>query len=126
MLGVGIGTVKIMAVNIDNPSIVFVKEFTVINDSNVNDDEIVYEISDTHNINDGTYKLGLNVQNSPFPMTQYYTWEVVSKSSSITSVTIDAWGNVTIDGAGWIIIKGSDYVYNPKYSVVLNLIVESE
>ena len=126
VLGVGIGTVKIMAVNIDNPSIVFVKEFTVINDSNVNDDEIVYEISDTHNINDGTYKLGLNVQNSPFPMTQYYTWEVVSKSSSITSVTIDAWGNVTIDGTGWIIIKGSDYVYNPKYSVVLNLIVESE
>lgn len=50
MLGVGIGTVKIMAVNIDNPSIVFVKEFTVINDSNVNDDEIVYEISDTHKI----------------------------------------------------------------------------
>ena len=126
VLGVGIGTVKIMAVNIDNPSIVFVKEFTVINDSNVNDDEIVYEISDTHNINDGTYKLGLNVQNSPFPMTQYYTWEVVSKSSSITSVTIDAWGNVTIDGTGWIIIKGSDYVYNPKYSVVLNLIVENE
>lgn len=109
------GTVKIMAVNKDDPSIVFVKQFTVVRDTKTYSEVIYSEFSDTHKLSNSEYQLGLDVQNSPYPMAQYYSWRVVSKSSTITSVSIDEWGNVTIVGTGNVVIEGYDYVYNENY-----------
>lgn len=123
VFGKSVGTVKIMAVNKDDPSIVFVKQFTVIRDTKTYSEVIYSEFSDTHKLSNGEYQLGLDVQNSPYPMAQYYSWRVVSKSSTITSVSIDSWGNVTIVGTGNIVIEGYDYRYNENYGVRINLTV---
>ena len=123
VFGKSAGTVKIMAVNKDDPSIVFVKQFTVVQDTKTYSEVIYSEFSDTHKLSDGEYQLGLNVQNSPYPMAQYYSWRVVSKSSTITSVSIDQWGNVTITGTGNVVIEGYNYIYNNNYGVRINLIV---
>lgn len=123
VFGKSAGTVKIMAVNKDDPSIVFVKQFTVVQDTKTYSEVVYSEFSDTHKLSDGEYQLGLDVQNSPYPMAQYYSWRVVSKSSTITSVSIDQWGNVTIVGTGSVVIEGYDYIYNDNYGVRINLTV---
>ena len=123
VFGKSAGTVKIMAVNKDNPSIVFVKQFTVVQDNKTYNQDIYSEFNDAHKLSDGEYQLGLTVQNSPYPMAQYYTWRVVSKSSTITSVIIDQWGNVTIVGTGNVVIEGYNYIYNDNYGVRINLTV---
>lgn len=123
VFGKSAGTVKIMAVNKDDPSIVFVKQFTVVQDTKTYSEVIYSEFNDTHKLSNGEYQLGLDVQNSPYPMTQYYSWRVVSKSSTITSVSIDQWGNVAIVGTGNIVIEGYNYIYNDNYGVRINLTV---
>ena len=123
VFGKSAGTVKIMAVNKDDPSIVFVKQFTVVQDTKTYSEVIYSEFNDTHKLSKGEYQLGLDVQNSPYPMTQYYSWRVVSKSSTITSVSIDQWGNVTITGTGNVVIEGYNYIYNNNYGVRINLTV---
>lgn len=123
VFGKSAGTVKIMAVNKDDPSIVFVKQFTVVQDTKTYSEVIYSEFNDTHKLSDGEYQLGLDVQNSPYPMVQYYSWRVVSKSSTITSVIIDQWGNVEIVGTGSVVIEGYDYIYNDNYGVRINLTV---
>lgn len=123
VFGKSAGTVKIMAINKDDPSIVFVKQFIVVQDTNTYSEVVYSEFSDTHKLSDGEYQLGLDVQNSPYPTAQYYLWRIVSKSSTITSVSIDRWGNVTIVGTGSVVIEGYDYVYNENYGVRINLIV---
>ena len=123
VFGKSAGTVKIMAVNKDDPSIVFVKQFTVVQDTKTYSEVIYSEFNDTHKLSNGEYQLGLDVQNSPYPMVQYYSWRVVSKSSTITSVIIDQWGNVAIVGTGSVVIEGYDYIYNDNYGVRINLTV---
>lgn len=123
VFGKSAGTVKIMAVNKDDPSIVFVKQFTVVQDTKTYSEIVYSEFSATHKLSNGEYQLGLDVQNSPYPMAQYYSWRVVSKSSTITSVSIDQWGNVTITGTGNVVIEGYNYIYNNNYGVRINLIV---
>lgn len=123
VFGKSAGTVEIMAVNKDDPSIVFVKQFTVVQDTKTYSEVIYSEFNDTHKLINGEYQLGLDVQNSPYPMTQYYSWRVVSKSSTITSVSIDQWGNVAIVGTGNIVIEGYNYIYNDNYGVRINLTV---
>ncbi len=121
--GKSAGTVKIMAVNKNNPSIVFVKQFTIIRDTKSYTEVIYNEIKDKHKLSEGEYQLGLTVQNSPYPMAQYYTWRIISKDDTITSVSIDQWGNVTITGTGNIVIEGYDYIYNENYGVRINVTV---
>lgn len=123
VFGKSAGTIKIMAVNKDNPSIIFVKKFTVVEDTKTYNGVVYNEINDTHKLSNGKHQLGLTVQNSPFPMVQYYSWRIVSKSATITSVSIDQWGNVTIIGTGNIVIEGYDYIYNENYGVRINLTV---
>lgn len=120
------GTVKIMAVNKNDSAIVFVKECTIINDPKTYNEVIYNEIYDTHKLSNGTYKVGLTVQNSPYPSAKYYTWKIVSKSETITSVSINEWGNVIVVGTGEIVIEGYDYEYNKNYGVRIYLTVIDE
>lgn len=112
-----------MAVNKDDPSITFIKQFTVVQDTKTYSQAIYSEFSDTHKLSNGEYQLGLDVQNSPYSMAQYYSWRVVSKSLTITSVKINQWGNVTIVWKGSVVIEGYNYIYNDNYGVRINLIV---
>lgn len=126
ILGKSKGNVKIMAVNKNNPSIVYVKSFTIIEDPNPNNEIVVIPIYETHNINKGDYKIGLTVQNCPYPIIQYYTWTIDYKDDTITSIEIDAWGRVKVEGTGELIIRGTNYLYNDKYIVELHLTVIEE
>ena len=120
ILGISCGEVKIIAVYKNDPRIVYSKTFIVTNESNMNN-ETTININDIHNINSGIYQIGLTVQNSPYPRVLWYDWEIISYDESITYITIDVFGRVTIEGTGNVIIKGSNYIYNDKYSILINL-----
>ena len=123
LFGKSAGTVKIMAVSKQNLEIVYVKTFIVTNDNQTDNSEKVSIINDTHNTNDGIYKLGLTVLNCPYPSCYLYTWSILSHDETITNIEMDTHGNLTIDGYGNVVIKGYNYYYNNKYSVQINLIV---
>ena len=126
LFGKSVGIVKIMAVNKSNPKIVYVKEFNINSDTSTDITEIPCTINDTHNTNDGKYKLGLTVLNCPYPSCYLYTWTILSYDDTITNIEMDDHGNITIEGYGNVIIKGSDYYYNNKYSVQINLNVTND
>lgn len=117
------GTVKIMAVNKNNPEIVYVKTFDVINDTSTDNIERISIINDTHNSNESIYTIGLTILNSPYPSYYLYEWQIVSYDNTITNIEILGHGKIHIEGFGNVIIKGSNYYYNNKYSVQINLIV---
>lgn len=121
IFGKRIGTVKIMAVKKSNPSIAYIKTFNIINDTNTGDEEIISTITIGHNTGAGDYKVGLTVQNCPYPSFYLYTWEIISYDETITYIEISAHGTVEVEGYGNAVIKGSNYYYNNEYSVVFNL-----
>lgn len=116
------GNVKIMAVNKDNSSIVFVKEFTIIPDTKTYTTSKIIKINDTYKTSNNTdYKLGLTIQNSPYPMVQYYTWQIYYRDDTITSVQLDEYGNVVIKGTGEVIFWGKNYIYNNNYEIRIHV-----
>lgn len=116
------GNVKIMAVNKDNSSIVFVKEFTIIPDTKTYTTSKIIKINDTYKTSSNTdYKLGLTIQNSPYPMVQYYTWQIYYRDDTITSVQLDEYGNVVIKGTGEVIFWGKNYIYNNNYEIRIHV-----
>lgn len=123
VLGIESGEVIIIAVNKTDPRIIQYQTFNIINDNNTSNNEVIVNINDSHSISDGIYQVSLTVQNSPYPRALWYEWEIISYDDSISYVTIDVFGRVEIIGTGHVIIKGSNYIYNDKYSIVINLIV---
>ncbi len=123
IFGKSAGIVKIMAVNKENPKIIYLKTFNIINDTSEDMTEKITYSNDTHNVIDGVYKLGLTAQNCPYPSVYLYNWEIISYDTSITKIEYVESGYYDIEGYGNIIIKGSNYSYNNKYSVQINLIV---
>ena len=111
------GTVQIMAVHKDDPSIYFLATFTAIKDPVVYDESQIFTINANHSLTSGAYFIGLTVQNSPYPSIKYYKWEVLEQDDTITNVQIENNGYVNIQGTGTIILRGYEYSYNSNYEV---------
>ena len=62
----------------------------VTNDNKTDNSEKVSIINDTHNTNDGIYKLGLTVLNCPYPSCYLYTWSILSHDETITNIEVDS------------------------------------
>lgn len=121
LLGLSPGIVKIMAVYKNDPSVVYVKQFTVLPDTRTED--LVVEISEsiTYAESGQIYEISLTDTNSPYPLNSLYEWSVVLDESSY-SVTVTEWGTFSMSGTGTIVLEGRSKL-NPHLVVRFTLIV---
>lgn len=124
VLGRNAGMVKIMAVLKEDPSKVFVKQFTIIEDDGTGytpvESNYTIKYSDTDN---GTFHLELEDVLCPYPWYQYYTWRTyVPCQYEDIIVTNDIWGNYTVSGPGTFDLTGEFYIYNTIYITVVVII----
>lgn len=121
LLGLSPGIVKIMAVYKNDPSVVYVKQFTVLPDTRTED--LVVEISEsiTYAESGQIYEISLTDTNSPYPLNSLYVWSVVLDESSY-SVTVTEWGTFSMSGTGTIVLEGRSKL-NPHLVVRFTLIV---
>ena len=119
LLGKSVGNVKIMAVYRNDPSIVFIKDFTIKKDTKQVDN--VINISDTIQYvgNNQTYTIELTDINSPYPLNSAYEWSVFDSDYDIS---ISEWGTFNLYGSGTIIIEGRSK-YNSNIVIVLTLVI---
>ena len=66
----------------------------------------------------GTYQLELTNTNCPYPMVQYYDWNIVNENEE--TVSINYWGQVTATNPCECLIIGT-YKLNPRVSIYINL-----
>ena len=111
-------TVKIFAVLKEDPSIVYFKEFTILNDEEEELIEIELDMSYSYSAENGTYQLELTNTNCPYPMIQYYDWNIVNENEG--TVSINYWGQVTATSPCSCVIIGT-YKLNPRVKIIINL-----
>ena len=113
------GTVEVMAVYKSNPSITYVKEFTVLADNRIND-LIIYDTdSVTYSSPSQLYQIELDDYNSYFPQISLYNWNILS---STNNYTISEWGTFYLSGSDVIIIEAQS-ILNSKLKIRITLTV---
>ena len=121
LLGRSPGTIKIMAVYKNDPSIVYVKEFTVLNDNRINN-LIIYNTDTIAYLDSGQlYQIELDDYNSFFPQVSLYNWTLISSSNNYT-YNISEWGTFQLIGEDIIVIEGTSKL-NSKIKIRLTLTV---
>lgn len=115
--------VTIYAIRKSDPSIIYKRTFTILNDFNEEIIEIECDMSYSYSLKNGVYQLQLNSDNSPYPMIQYYSFEVHEwVQEGEFEVTLDYWGRVTATGPGACVIIGT-YSLNPRVKIIINLVI---
>lgn len=114
-------TVTIYAVLKADPSIVYYKVFTILNDEEEDLIEIELEMSYSYSEENGEYQLELNSANCPYPMIQYYDWIIYNESNE--EVLLNYWGNVTSTGPCEVLIVGT-YNLNNRVEIFISLTIE--
>lgn len=125
VLGKSAGTVKIMAVLKSNPSKVFVKEFTIINDTGTGVVEIhnTYTVKYSKDVVNGKFHFDIEKINCPYPWLQDYTWRYTYCHSNSIGASMDNWGDITINGTGCFTLTGT-YNVNSRYRVIIHFVIE--
>ncbi len=112
--------VTIYAILKDDPSVVYYRVFTILNETEDDIIEIESEMSYDFDDKNGSYKLELNSSNCPFPMIRYYTFNLINYSD--IAVSIDQWGIVTSLGETQVLIVGT-YTLNPRVRLYIFLTI---
>jgi hypothetical protein len=113
--------VTIYAVLKDDPKIVYYRTFTVLNDEEEKLEEIILNMSYSYSDSNGTYQLELNNINCPYPMIQYYSWNIVNNSEE--TVTMNYWGQISSTGTCTVLIEGT-YNLNSRVRLYITLTIE--
>lgn len=113
--------VTIYAVLKDDPKIVYYRTFTVLNDEEENLEEIILNMSYSYSDSNGTYQLELNNTNCPYPMIQYYSWNIRNESEE--TVTMNQWGEISSTGICTVQIEGI-YNLNTRVRLYITLTIE--
>ncbi len=113
------GTVDVIAIYKSNPSIIYSKTFTVLEETRT--DDLIINISDEIENFDGEYlyQISLNDLNCPYPQNILYGWSIVQSNYDLT---VSLYGSVRLMGEDVIIIEGR-YSLNPKVVIRLTLTV---
>lgn len=113
------GSTKIMAVLKNNPSVAFVKEFTINQAVNIPD---VYESIDIafSTTNDGTFVLNLGNVNCPYPDYSLYSFDIIAQSNNIYP-SIDGDCCFTVNGLGWFQVLIDSYYYDSNVRLFLTI-----
>lgn len=126
VLGKSLGNVKIMAVLKSDPSKVYIKEFTIIEDISYNTVEVhsTYTVKYSRDVVDGKFHFDMEKINCPYPWLQDYTWNLNNNCHNDSfSASMDHWGDITINGTGCFTLTGI-YNVNRKYKVIIHFVIE--
>ena len=113
--------VTIYAVLKADPKIVYYRTFTVLNDEEENLEEIILNMSYSYVAENGTYQLELTNINCPYPMIQYYSWNIINNSEE--TVTMNYWGQISSTGTCTVLIEGT-YNLNSRVRLYITLTIE--
>lgn len=114
------GAARLVAVNKENPSIIYVISFNVIEDTKT--EIVILDLYETWNINDNsTYNIDLSDKNVPYPFNKYYLWSIINKPND-ANVNVNYWGTISSNTTGEIICEGV-YELNSRYKVRLHILV---
>lgn len=124
VLGKKVGTVLIIAILKEDPSKVYAKEFTIVEDRDTTPIVVnnVYEVKYSQ-IVDNKFDLELEKVNCPYPWLQDYNWTIEMCDDSTILANMDYWGEITINGTGCFILTG-EYIKNSRVTVIIHVIVE--
>ena len=114
-------TVTIYAVLKDDPKIVYYRTFTVLNDDKEYLIEIELNMSYSYVAENGIYQLELTNINCPYPMIQYYSWNILNESEE--TVTMNYWGQISSTGTCTVLIEGT-YNLNSRVRLYITLTIE--
>ena len=114
-------TVTIYAVLKDDPKVVYYRTFIVLNDEEEDLIEIELNMSYSYVAENGTYQLELNSTNCPYPMIQYYSWNIINDSEE--TVTMNYWGQISSTGTCTVLIVGT-YNLNSRVRLYITLTIE--
>ena len=110
-----------MAVYKSDPSITFVKQFTVLTDNRVNN-LIIYDTDSIDYTGSGQiYQIELDDYNSYFPQISLYNWTLISSSNNY-SYSISEWGTFSFYGEDIIVIEGASQL-NSKLKIRITLTI---
>ena len=114
-------SVTIYAVLKIDPSIVYYKTFTILNDLEEDLIEIELDMTYSYSEENGYYQLELNSTNCPYPMIQYYSWNIINDSEE--TVTMNYWGQISSTGTCTVLIVGT-YNLNSRLRLYITLTIE--
>ena len=114
-------SVTIYAVLKIDPSIVYYKTFTILNDLEEDLIEIELDMTYSYSEENGYYQLELNSTNCPYPMIQYYSWNIINESEE--TVTMNYWGQISSTGTCTVLIVGT-YNLNSRVRLYITLTIE--
>ena len=113
--------VTIYAVLKDDPKIVYYRTFTVLNDEEEDLIEIELNMTYSYVAENGTYQLELTNTNCPYPIIQYYSWNIMDNSEE--TVTMNYWGQISSTGTCTVLIVGT-YNLNSRVRLYITLTIE--
>lgn len=113
--------VTIYAVLKDDPKVVYYRTFTVLNDVEEDLIEIELNMSYSYATENGTYQPELTNTNCPYPMIQYYSWNIINNSEEI--VTMNYWGQISSTSRCTVLIEGT-YNLNSRVRLYITLTIE--
>ena len=113
------GIVKIMAVLKTDASKAFVKTFNIIEDDGTGYQNIEsnYNVSLSDTVN-GRFHLELENVLCPYPIHQYYTWNISNVSSGLI-VSEEEWGDYSVSDVGTFDLVGTNYIYNTIFITIV-------
>ena len=113
--------VTIYAVYKEDPSLIYYRTFTVVDDTSEEEIVITCNMSYSYSEENGEYQIELTDDNSPYPMIQYYDWSVyVPCQETDITCSMNTWGEITASGPGYATLTGT-YTINPRVTIIINL-----
>lgn len=113
-------TVTIYAINKDNPSIVYKKDFVILKETKTEQIVIECNMSYSYSEENGMYTLELDFTNSPYPYIGYYVWDIESFNG--ISVDMEHYGLIYSTGPGEALLT-ANYILNMRIFLKIHLTI---
>ena len=113
-------TVTIYAINKDDPSIVYRKDFVILKETKT--EQLVIECNMTYSYSEenGMYTLELDFTNCPYPYIGYYVWDIESFNG--ISVDMEHYGLIYSTGPGEALLT-ANYILNMRIFLKIHLTI---
>ena len=113
-------TVTIYAINKDDPSIVYKKDFIILKETKTEQIVIECNMSYSYSEENGMYTLELDFTNSPYPYIGYYVWDIECFNG--INVDMEHHGLVSSTGPGEALLT-ANYTLNMRIFLKIHLII---
>ncbi len=113
-------TVTIYAINKDDPSIVYKKDFIILKETKTEQIVIECNMSYSYSEENGMYTLELDFTNSPYPYIGYYVWDIESFNG--INVDMEHHGLVSSTGPGEALLT-ANYTLNMRIFLKIHLTI---